>query len=101
MTRRKWSVLAVSAAAAASVICAGATALAAAGHGSGSHVTHSNYRGPARTVPAVPISHQHSDTNRSDTNYTGPARRVGSVVVHGSNRTGPARHHARTPGGNR
>jgi len=27
MTRRKWSVLAVSAAAAASVICAGATAL--------------------------------------------------------------------------
>lgn len=106
MTRRKWSVLAVSAAAAASVICAGATALAAAGHGSGSHVTHSNYHGPARTVPAVPISHQHSDTNKgdtnnSDTNNTGPARRVGSVVVHGSNRTGPARHHARTPGGNR
>ncbi len=67
MTRRKWSVLAVSAAAAASVICAGATALAAAGHGSGSHATHSNYRGPARTALVVPIRHQ--------SNYNGPARR--------------------------
>jgi len=97
MTRRKWSVLAVSAAAAASVICAGATALAAAGHGSGSHVTHSNYRGPARTVPAVPIRQLHSDSN-----YQGPARRqAAAAVVHDSNRPRSARHHARTSGGNR
>lgn len=100
MTRRKWSVLAVSAAAAASVICAGATALAAAGHGSGSgpsQVTHSNYQGPARTVPVVPIRHQHSDSN-----YQGPARKPGAaVVIHDSNRPRSARHHARTSGGNR
>ena len=93
MTRRKWSVLAVSAAAAASVICAGATALAAAGHGSGSHATHSNYRGPARTATAVPIRHQ--------SNYKGPARKPATAVVRGSNRPGSARPHARTPGGNR
>jgi hypothetical protein len=98
MTRRKWSVLAVSAAAAASVICAGATALAAAGHGSGSHATHSNYRGPARTASAVPIRH---DSNYRDTNYQGPARGPATAVVHGSNRPGSARPHARTPGGNR
>ena len=93
MTRRKWSVLVVSGAAAASVICAGATALAAAGHGSGSHATHSNYRGPARPAPAVRMTHQ--------SNYKGPARRPATAVVHGSNRASSARHHASTQGGNR
>ena len=93
MTRRKWSVLVVSGAAAASVICAGATALAAAGHGSGSHATHSNYRGPARTALVVPIRHQ--------SNYKGPARTPATAVVHGSNRASSARHHASTQGGNR
>jgi hypothetical protein len=93
MTRRKWSVLVVSGAAAASVICAGATALAAAGHGSGSHATHSNYRGPARTALVVPIRHQ--------SNYKGPARKPATAVVRGSNRASSARHHASTQGGNR
>ena len=89
MTRRKWSVLAVSAAAAASVICAGATALAAAGHGSGSHVTHSNYR-PARTAPAVPIRHQSNTRARPagrappwSTAATGPFRAGITQVLKG------------------
>jgi hypothetical protein len=93
MTRRKWSVLVVSGAAAASVICAGATALAAAGHGSGSHATHSNYRGPARTALVVPIRHQ--------SNYKGPARKPATAVVHGSNRASSAQVHTSTQGGNR
>jgi hypothetical protein len=93
MTHRKWSVLAVSAAATLSVICAGASALAAAGHGSGSQIRHSNYRGPARTAPVVPIRHQ--------SNYKGPARGPATVVVHGSNRPGSARQHASTQRGNR
>jgi hypothetical protein len=60
MTSRRWLGLAVSAAVAASVIFAGASALAA------SHVTHGNYRGPALAPSTVTIAH--------GTNYRGPAR---------------------------
>jgi hypothetical protein len=64
MTRRRWVGAVVTAAAAASVICVGASALAASGSAPG------NYRGPARPAPAVTTTHG----SASQTNYRGPAR---------------------------
>lgn len=60
MSSRRRLGLAVTAALAASVMFAGASALAASG------VTRGNYRGPARPAHAITITHR--------TNYRGPVR---------------------------
>lgn len=73
MSRRRLG-LAITAALAASVMFAGASALAASG------VTHGNYRGPARPADRVTVTITHR------TNYQGPARTSARAAsVRGSN----------------
>jgi hypothetical protein len=81
MTSRRWLGVAIAAVAAASVVSAGASALAAA------HVTNGNYQGPARPAHAAVIT--------GGDNYRGPARTPArAATVHGSNR--PAAQHRLT-----
>jgi hypothetical protein len=77
MNSRRRLGLAVTAALAASVMFAGASALAASG------VTRGNYRGPARPAHAVTVTHR--------TNYRGQARTPARpATVRGSNRPASA-----------
>lgn len=83
MTRTRWLAAAIAAAAAVTVISAGATALASG------QASHGNYHGGSRVQGALtPSAH--------GTNYRGPARTaVRPAAIHGSNRLA-----ANTPRGN-